>query len=167
LNNVSKIFCYGCFMETYANRLRPLMDEQKIDKQALADALGVSYQSVRKVLELGGSFGSKNNLRAAELFGVSPTWLASGEGEKMDKRNPPMQAANDPPIYSAFADSLADLFDKLPKDDQVLRSDVYARASDVIRHALGRLPSDQPTQTPPHNPETPSGASPKPKARSK
>jgi transcriptional regulator with XRE-family HTH domain len=164
---VSKIFCYGSNMEPYADRLRPLMDEQKMDKQALADALGVSYQSVRKVLELGGSFGSKNNLRAAELFNVNPTWLASGEGEKMDLKNPPDKAANDLPVYSPFADSLAYLFDKLPEDDQVLRSDVYARASDVIRTALGMLPNGQPTPAPASNPEKPDATPPKPKARHK
>lgn len=136
-----------------------------MDTQALADEMGISYQAVRKVLELGGSFGSKNNLKAAELFGVSPTWLDSGKGDKMDNSNPPTKAANDPPVYSPFADSLANLFDKLPKDDRVLQSDVYARASDVIRAALGTLPGGQPTPAPPSSPQTPSEVPRLPKAR--
>lgn len=165
MNTGSKLFCYGLNMETYANRLRPLMEAREMDTQALATAMGLSYQAVRKVLELGGSFGSKNNLRAAELFDVNPTWLASGKGEKMDLRNPPAKAANDLPAYSPFADSLAYLFDKLPEDDQVLRSDVYARASDVIRTALGMLPNGQPTPAPASNPETPAAAPQQPKAK--
>jgi len=68
-------------MVKYWSRLKPLMDEKSISKQALADAIGVSFQAIAKV-EAGGSLGSKNNIIAAKYFGVSSDWLATGKGEK-------------------------------------------------------------------------------------
>ena len=59
------------------------MNDAGVKTQALADALGVSYQACRKVL-IGetNSFTAANNSRAAEFLGVSPSWLADGTGEK-------------------------------------------------------------------------------------
>jgi hypothetical protein len=158
MNDSLKLFCYGSTMTTYADRLRLLMEDAGMDIPTLAAKLGITYQGVRKVLELGGAFGSKNNLKAAELFKVNPAWLASGNGVHMDNTNPPVSAANEPPFHSAFADSLAALFDKLPKDDQVLRSEVYSDASKVIRLALGQLPTVRPTPAHQSNQETQAAA---------
>jgi transcriptional regulator with XRE-family HTH domain len=121
------------------------MDAKKIDKQALAERLGISYQAVRKVLELGGSFGSKNNLKVAELFGVPPTWLASGESEKTDTHNSLDKVADDEAQFSPFARSLAQLFDSLPKDDPILQSEVYSMAAKPILAALGERRSIKPS----------------------
>ncbi len=71
-------------MVTYWNRLKPLMDEKSIGKQGLADAIGVSFQAIAKI-ERGGSFGSDNNFKVANYFGVSPLWLATGRGERLEK----------------------------------------------------------------------------------
>jgi len=57
-------------MVKYWERLKPLMDEMGISKQALADTIGVSFQAIAKV-EAGGSFGSVNNIKAAQFFNVS------------------------------------------------------------------------------------------------
>lgn len=47
----------------------------------LADVLGVSYQSVKKVME-GSShaFNVENHHKAADFLNVSARWLALGEG---------------------------------------------------------------------------------------
>lgn len=70
-------------MVAYKDRLREAMNDAGVKTQALADALGVSYQACRKVL-IGetNSFTAANNSRAAEFLGVSPSWLADGTGEK-------------------------------------------------------------------------------------
>jgi len=72
-------------MVAYKDRLREAMNDAGVKTQALADALGVSYQACRKVL-IGetNSFTAANNSRAAEFLGVSPSWLADGTGEKTD-----------------------------------------------------------------------------------
>jgi hypothetical protein len=53
--------------------------------QKLADALGVSYQSVKKVLD-GSSraFNVENHHRAADFLNISARWLALGEGLARD-----------------------------------------------------------------------------------
>ena len=68
-------------VETVWERLQPEMDSRNWGIQQLADALGISYQAVKKVRD-GGSFGMSNNLKAAKLFNLSPEWLASGKGPK-------------------------------------------------------------------------------------
>lgn len=68
-------------MSTYWDRLKPEMDAKKLGIPGLADAMGISFQAVAKVRD-GGDFGSKNNLKAAKIFGLEPEWLASGKGPK-------------------------------------------------------------------------------------
>ena len=68
-------------MVKYWDRLEPEMKKCEMDITALSIALKISFQAVAKVRD-GGSFGSKNNLKAAALFGLDPTWLATGIGQK-------------------------------------------------------------------------------------
>ncbi|MDD0814265.1 hypothetical protein PSQ39_06445 [Curvibacter sp. HBC28] len=70
-------------MVTYKDRLAEAMRDAGVKTQALADALGISYQACRKVL-IGdtNSFTAANNSRAADFLGVSASWLADGMGEK-------------------------------------------------------------------------------------
>lgn len=51
---------------------------------SLAAALGVSYQAIKK-LHNGTSkaFSAENNSKAATILGVSPDWLATGDGEML------------------------------------------------------------------------------------
>ncbi len=61
---------------------------------ALAAAIGVSYQAVKKVL--GGSsaaFSAANNSKAAKFLGVNSHWLATGEGPKVAKEPANIAAA--------------------------------------------------------------------------
>lgn len=74
-------------MVEYWDRLRPLMEARGLDKAGLARLIGVSYQAVDKVSK-GGAFGSANNIKAAAALGVTPTWLATGYGDK----HPPFSA---------------------------------------------------------------------------
>lgn len=98
-------------MVTYWDRLRPELDANKLTRQQFADAIGVSYQAVKKVAD-GGALGSTNNLKAAQLLKVNPLWLATGRGPKtgFNLSNlqyagqdyvPPMQRA--PPALPALA----------------------------------------------------------------
>jgi len=68
-------------MVNYWDRLGPELDALKMTRQQFADAIGVSYQAVKKVAD-GGALGSTNNLRAAQVLKVNPLWLATGKGPK-------------------------------------------------------------------------------------
>jgi len=65
----------------YWERLKPALDSRGWGIQQFADAIGVSYQAVVKVRD-GGAFGSKNNIKAANILGLNPAWLATGEGAR-------------------------------------------------------------------------------------
>lgn len=58
------------------------MDRANVKRPRLAEELGVSYVAVKKVLDgQTRAFTAENNSRAAAFLGVSPDWLATGEGE--------------------------------------------------------------------------------------
>lgn len=67
--------------ESYADRLRAAMGAMSV--QALADAMGISYQAVKKVLdEKSNAFAIPNHYKAAEVLSINPRWLGTGEGPK-------------------------------------------------------------------------------------
>ena len=71
-------------MDDYSERLRAAVKRKKVSVRLLANATGMSYQGVRKVL-LGETraMNSINNSKAAEFLEVNPDWLATGEGEML------------------------------------------------------------------------------------
>lgn len=75
----------------YAERLRDAMGGTSM--QALADALGLSYNAVKKVLNGGtGYFKLPNHYAAADFLKVDPRWLATGEGDRAPKPQAPIEA---------------------------------------------------------------------------
>lgn len=81
----TQTYTIATMVSTYWDRLKPAIDAKGWGMQQLADALGVSYQAVVKVRD-GGSFGVKNNIKAASLLGLDPTWLATGNGANLNSR---------------------------------------------------------------------------------
>lgn len=80
-------------MVEYKDRLQQAMTLRSVGKQELADAIGVSYQAVRKVLlGLSGAFNAANNAKVAAFLQVSPDWLAAEIGD--------MAAADHVPVVS-------------------------------------------------------------------
>lgn len=70
----------------YKDRLDEAMNtpQPPISVAALARALKVSDQAVYKALDgRTKSFSAANNVLAAELCGVNPSWLATGRGHKL------------------------------------------------------------------------------------
>lgn len=60
------------------------MDRANVKRPRLAKELGVSYVAVKKVLDgQTHAFTAENNSRAAAFLGVSPDWLATGEGDML------------------------------------------------------------------------------------
>lgn len=70
-------------MVDYGERLKDAMKASGMKTQALANAMGLSYQAVKKVQDgTSKAFTAANNVVAARVLGVSPTWLANGEGAR-------------------------------------------------------------------------------------
>ena len=70
-------------VDEYKDRLKEAMADAKVSRQQLADALGISYQAVRKVL-LGESTGFElvNHNAACTFLGVHSAWLLDGTPPK-------------------------------------------------------------------------------------
>lgn len=65
----------------YRMRLKKSLDACGASVSALADALGVSYQAAKKVMDgKSTAFTAANNTKAARFLGVDSDWLATGEG---------------------------------------------------------------------------------------
>lgn len=68
-------------MVEYKDRLHAAMKARSCGTQELADAMGISYQAVRKVLlGMSAAFSAPNNAKAAEYLHVQSDWLAAGIG---------------------------------------------------------------------------------------
>jgi len=73
-------------VDDYRTRLHTAMHARGVSAQQLATQIGVSYQAVNKVLKgLSTAFSASNNAYAARFLKVSSDWLATGEGEMIDK----------------------------------------------------------------------------------
>lgn len=70
-------------MTEYKERLAEAMQDAGVSNSALARALGLSYQGVKKVIDgRSKAFTAANNEAAAEYLKVSSRWLATGRGVK-------------------------------------------------------------------------------------
>ena len=110
-------------------------------RKQLAAALGVSPQAVGMVLNGSGGVERKlsavNNEKAAAYLGISRLWLLTGENE------PDQQPQK---IAGVGLDALIEL---LPKNDYLLRAQVFAQASQLIITAVvdSRKMQVQPTDS--------------------
>ncbi len=69
-------------MVEYKDRLEIAMKKASVSVTALADHLKISYQGVKKVINgTTAAFTAANNSKAAKFLGVSPDWLATGDGD--------------------------------------------------------------------------------------
>lgn len=69
-------------IESYGNRLLAAMQRRGVDVTALAKAIGLTYQGVKRVIEgKSKAFTAANNEEAAQALGVSARWLATGQGD--------------------------------------------------------------------------------------
>lgn len=85
-------------MVEYSERLTTAMQAAGISVSRLASALDLSYQGVKKVCDgKSKSFSAANNVRAAEILGVSAAWLATGEGSMdFDLMHMPQRVSTQP-----------------------------------------------------------------------
>lgn len=93
--NATMIACGPSTIESmvdYSDRLEAAMQRAGVKTRQVAEALGVSYQAVARLLDgKSKAFTAENNSKAAAFLKVSPDWLASGKGE-MDSVSPSVHA---------------------------------------------------------------------------
>ena len=125
----------------YGQRLQDALHRAGRTRKQLAAELGVSPQAVGMVLN--GAEGAErklsavNNEKAAAYLGVSRLWLLTGEDE------PDRQTQK---IAGIGLDALIEM---LPKNDLLLRAQVFAQASQLIITAVldSRKTQVQPTSS--------------------
>lgn len=70
-------------MEKMLEKLRSFFDSQGITQQDIADRFGVSKQTINPYMTGAKPFGKKVAQRWADEFGLSASWLLTGEGEML------------------------------------------------------------------------------------
>lgn len=95
-------------MSTLKDRLTKAMEHAKQDNRSkLAREVGVSRAAVSKWLNTGtSSLHSEHLFRAAQVLGVNPKWLATGEGAMLDSVDPDRALVDatreNDPTFSSF-----------------------------------------------------------------
>lgn len=112
----------------YGERLQHALNRAGRSRKQLAASIGISPQAVGMVLNSAGGMERKlsavNNEKAAAYLGISRLWLLTGEDE------PDRQPQK---ISGIGLDALIEL---LPKNDYLLRAQVFAQASQLIISAV-------------------------------
>ena len=70
-------------MTDIGQQLAGFFKAQGVTQEAIAAQLGVTQQYISGLLSGKKPFGKKQAQRFAELWGISPSWLLTGEGEMM------------------------------------------------------------------------------------
>ena len=140
------------------DKLKKYFEEKGITQQQIADALGVSLQYVNQILNGKKFLGKKNAERLANLFGLSKSFLLTGEGYvesdgrqlKITERAHDIQMAvlghlvneteviegmaadDDPrPYLPTWADTLLGILSKQIAENEVLHSELKQSINDV------------------------------------
>lgn len=139
-------------------RLKKYFEEKGITQQQIADALGVSLQYVNQILNGKKFLGKKNAERLANLFGLSKSFLLTGDGDveaddrqlKIKGRALDIQKAvlghhveeherignlaadDDPrPFIPTWADTLLSILSKQIAENEVLHAELRQSISEV------------------------------------
>ena len=104
-------------MDTLAKRLRYAREQANLSQSALARSVGVKPQAIQSI-EAGRVHRPRALLEIADVLGVSPMWLSSGEGsvEMLRVHEPTSRyASHESSKLSTEAVRVASLWMELPK----------------------------------------------------
>ncbi|MFK2681077.1 helix-turn-helix domain-containing protein [Bacteroides fragilis] len=74
-------------MNKIGEKLRAFFKEKGFTQEYIAEQLGVSQAYVGALFSDKKQFGKKQAYKWNELFGLSPNWLLTGEGEMLSNRS--------------------------------------------------------------------------------
>ena len=110
-------------------RLKRHFDENGITQQQVADSLNVSLQYINQILNGKKSLGKKNAERLANLYGLSKSFLLTGDGPitttDYSTSIPETEKAVNPTVVEQAA-NIIDLYAGLIKEIESLRADLNA-----------------------------------------
>lgn len=142
-------------MFSYKDRLAAALAHAQVTDTQLAKKLDVSIQAVRKIAAgTTAAFTAENNSKAARFLGVSPDWLATGEGEMVSaSRWPgtqltleqitkwPAELIKSVEDFALF--QLRQTTDPVPDDSQASNNDVTIKGARSWKLPLDIKPENQ------------------------
>lgn len=70
-------------MDNIGEKLKEFFKKQNITQVQIADMTGVNQSYVAALMNNTKQFGKKTAQKWGDIFGISPNWLLTGEGEMM------------------------------------------------------------------------------------
>lgn len=111
-------------------KLKEFFERKKINQQEIADLLGVSQTYVNAILNGKKPLGKKNAEKFANLFGLSKSFLLTGEGEPEYAEIPQSQSNIDTSsLVNALIAAKDETIESLKRENEILHS----RISDLER----------------------------------
>lgn len=131
---------------TFTENLRKFFESKGITQKSIADELNVAPAYINKLLTGKKAFGKKTAQRFQDLYGLSSSWLLTGEGSMLTE-----------PATAPAASSSTDLSSALNKamDEIAAQRRITEKSQQQIDRLLSLLEADRHTSTASSNDATP------------
>lgn len=131
---------------TFTENLRKFFESKGITQKSIADELNVAPAYINKLLTGKKAFGKKTAQRFQDLYGLSSSWLLTGEGSMLTE-----------PATAPTASSSTDLSSALNKamDEIAAQRRLTEKSQQQIDRLLSLLEADRHTSTASSNDATP------------
>lgn len=136
---------------TFTENLRKFFESKGITQKSIADELNVAPAYINKPLTGKKAFGKKTAQRFQDLYGLSSSWLLTGEGSMLT------EPATAPAASSSTDLSSTDLSSALNKamDEIAAQRRLTEKSQQQIDRLLSLLEADRHTSTASSNDATP------------
>ena len=123
---------------TFTENLRKFFERKGITQKSIADELNVAPAYINKLLTGKKAFGKKTAQRFQDLYGLSSSWLLTGEGSMLTE-----------PATAPAASSSTDLSSALNKamDEIAAQRRITEKSQQQIDRLLSLLEADRHTST--------------------
>lgn len=121
-------------MSEKVEMLRKFFDEQGITQEQLATKLGIDKAHVNKLLTGKKEFGKQTARRWSDLFGLSYSWLLTGEGKMLSNHSDDEATATVPFIIYK---ELLDRYEAVLRENENLRIQLAAYKPEEKRANAG------------------------------
>ena len=104
-------------MNIKIERLRKFFDDKGITQEQIASQLGVDKSHVNKLMTGKKQFGKQTARKWSDLYGLSYSWLLTGEGEM----EVGLRAENKPDVPYIIYQDLLDKYEEIVRENEQLR----------------------------------------------
>lgn len=121
------------------HKLKEFFEKKGINQQEIADALGVSQTYVNAILNGKKAIGKKSADKFANLFGLSKSFLLTGEGEpEKTTEFSPQSNIDTSSLVNALIAAKDETIESLKRENEILHS----RITDLERKIANLTMSD-------------------------